>query len=98
VYATPYPDTDSLTFFRDAGIEVDYIILDLESGKDYETSNENKGSSTLQVGSLKFNFPNFRYIMVIKYLEFRNPLAFLFINCTILFIPSKIPLVILELK
>jgi dCMP deaminase len=42
VYATPYPDTDSLTFFRDAGIEVDYIILDLESGKDYETSNENK--------------------------------------------------------
>jgi len=26
--------------------------------------------------------------MVIKYLEFRYPLAFLFINCTILFIPS----------
>jgi dCMP deaminase len=28
VYATPYPDLDSLKFFKDAGIEVDYVLLE----------------------------------------------------------------------
>ena len=37
VYATPYPDTDSLNFFRDAGVEVEYIPFELKSG----TSGEN---------------------------------------------------------
>ena len=32
VYATPYPDMDSLRFFRDAGVEVEYILLDLKDG------------------------------------------------------------------
>ena len=37
VYATPYPDTDSLKFFREAGVEVEYIPFELKSG----TSGEN---------------------------------------------------------
>jgi dCMP deaminase len=30
VYATPYPDTDSLKFFRDAGVEVEYRLFELK--------------------------------------------------------------------
>lgn len=37
VYATFYPDNDSLEFFRDAGVEVEYIPFELKS----ETSNGN---------------------------------------------------------
>ena len=32
VYATPYPDTDSFTFFRDAGVEVKYIHFEIKCG------------------------------------------------------------------
>ncbi|MDD3041352.1 MAG: cytidine/deoxycytidylate deaminase family protein [Methanosarcinaceae archaeon] len=28
VYATPYPDTDSLDFFRDASVEVEHILFE----------------------------------------------------------------------
>lgn len=31
VYANLYPDTDSLEFFRDAGVEVEYIPFELKS-------------------------------------------------------------------
>ncbi len=37
VYATFYPDNDSLKFFRDAGVEVEHIPFELKS----ETSSEN---------------------------------------------------------
>ncbi|AKB53140.1 MULTISPECIES: deoxycytidylate deaminase [Methanosarcina] len=37
VYATFYPDNDSLEFFRDAGVEVEYIPFELKS----ETSSGN---------------------------------------------------------
>jgi len=37
VYATFYPDDDSLEFFKDAGVEVEYIPFELKS----ETSNGN---------------------------------------------------------
>ena len=30
VYSTPYPDTDSLDFFRSAGVEVEYIPFELK--------------------------------------------------------------------
>ncbi len=30
VYATPYHDTDSFTFFRDAGVEVKYIHFEIK--------------------------------------------------------------------
>ncbi len=32
VYATLYPDTDSLEFFRDAGVEVEHIPFELKHG------------------------------------------------------------------
>ena len=32
VYATLYPDTDSLNFFRDAGMEVEYIDFEIKCG------------------------------------------------------------------
>ena len=32
VYATLYPDTDSLDFFRDAGVEVKYIHFEIKCG------------------------------------------------------------------
>ncbi|AKB49110.1 dCMP deaminase [Methanosarcina sp. Kolksee] len=37
VYATYYPDNDSLEFFRDAGVKVEYIPFELKS----ETSSVN---------------------------------------------------------
>jgi dCMP deaminase len=32
VYATLYHDTDSLNFFRDAGVEVEYIYFEIKYG------------------------------------------------------------------
>ena len=32
VYATLYPDTDSLNFFRDAGVEVEHIHFEIKWG------------------------------------------------------------------
>ncbi|AKB76456.1 dCMP deaminase [Methanosarcina lacustris Z-7289] len=32
VYSIPYPDTDSLEFFRSAGVEVEYIPFELKEG------------------------------------------------------------------
>jgi hypothetical protein len=54
-----------------------------------------EGSSLFHVGRLNWIFPSLRYIINIRFFVVLKPLAQLFADWTMLFIPSKTPLDIL---
>ena len=62
---------------------------------DSRTNEEKIGSSLYQVGRLNCNFPSLRYIISMIFFVVLKPLALLFADWTMLFIPSSTPLDIL---